>query len=65
MTSSTTHLNILRDRGKGLKPTGRICVDDLLEFIATHLREATIAYVLFELRIGPGVRGDQEELFGV
>ena len=53
VTSCTTDLNVPRNCRKGLKLTGRVSVDHLLEFINTHLCEIAIVDVPLELRIGP------------
>ena len=62
MTSCITNLKIFKNCKKGIKPTGRVTVDGLSEFIAIHIWEVIIVDVLLELRVGPGVGGDQEEL---
>ena len=48
MTSSTTHLSILRDRAKGLKPIRRILAVVLLEFIITRFGEVVTTGVPLE-----------------
>jgi hypothetical protein len=62
VTSSTTRLSSVEVTETNPKPTGRVLIYDILEFVATHIWEVGIVKVLLELRIGPGV-GNQEKLF--
>jgi len=59
------HLSIPRDSANGLKPTRRVLVDDLPEFIITHCREVVTTDVLLELRVRPEAGSGQEELHHV
>ena len=62
MTSSTTRLSSVEVTEINLKPTGRVLIYDISEFVATHIWEVGIVKVLLELRVGPG-EGNQEKLF--
>ena len=61
MTSSTAHLNNVDIMETNKRLTGRILIDDSLEFVAIHPWEVATVNVLLKLRIGPRV-GDQDKL---
>jgi len=56
VTSCVIHFSIGGACIKGLNPTGRVLVYDLLEFTIVHCREVVTTDVLLELRIRPGTK---------
>jgi hypothetical protein len=64
VTSSTTRLSNQEVTEAKLKPTGRILIYGLLEFVAIRPWEVVAVNILLELRISPDIGGQDEILYG-